>query len=983
MKKSNWILFLLAAAFSFGRAQAETATEFTQVKVSDGSAPVQVSEVQKARAVASYARLPLSFERNQGQTDPRVKFLARGNGYTLFLAPTEAILALRKPDQGSSAPRPGATIPTGGDEPIDPVRKTPEKIESSLLRMKLIGANAEPFVEGRDELPGKSNYFIGNDPDKWRSDVSRYRLVRYADVYPGIDLVYYGNQGQLEYDFVVAPGADPGAIQLSFEGADGLRIDDVGNLVLAVPGGELVQHVPLVYQKVAGVRRRVPGHYVLEGEGRVGFKVAAHDAGRPLVIDPVLSYSTYLGGDNLDWPMGIAVDSDGYIYVTGKTTWSSNTFPTKNAYDASYCCGESDAFVAKLDPDATGDASLVYSTYLGGGHMDESYGIAVDDVGNAYVSGQTASYDFPTENAYQGSRLGTYDAFFTILDPSGSELVYSTYLGGHGIDYGQGVAVNSDGYAYIVGNTVSGSFPVTPDAYQVTRGGEDCFVAKLDPNATDSDASRVYATYFGEGPGTVKCKDIAVDADGKVYVTGHLSRGNEIPTKNGYQWYYYGGPTVAFVFKLDPSIPGEPGLLYSTYLGGNGYDIANGIAVDSYGYAYVTGYTGGRWSYFPTENAYRESKWGEYDAFVTKLNPSAAGDASLLYSTLFGGHGDEIGESITVDNVGNAYISGTTSSTTGFPIKDAYQGSHGGGTYDNFVAKLDTNVAGQAGLVYSTYLGGNGEEGGSDYYSAIAVDDLGNVYVTGRTTSTDFETKHAYQPSHAGGDKSHSEWDLFVVKLEENQPPTADAGGPYSVAEGSTVVLDGAGSSDPDGDVLTYDWDLDGDGVFDDYTGPDPVFGPKDDNGSFTVSVQVTDPSGESDVDSAIVNVANVAPSVAAGADQTVNEGEPLLPSDASFSDPGILDTHTATVNWGNGTPAEVAVVSENSVSLGSHTYADNGAYTVTVTVTDDDGGIGSDTLTVIVNNVAPSVAADNASVSEQRGAERCGGQCLCHGRRR
>jgi hypothetical protein len=340
MRTSKWILALLSVVAPIAHAQADPASTSTdaalvpdpiRVASLSGPADAEIRQTNRASISASYMRLPLSFERNQGQTDSRVKFLARGNGYTLFLTPIEAVLALRKADKSSSAPRSGVGLPSGRSAPIDRAIMVPQKVETTVLRMKLVGANPEPLIEGRDELPGKNNYFIGKDPEKWRTGVSRYRRVRYADVYPGIDLVYYGNQQQLEYDFVVGPGVDPGATRLSFEGADKLRIDDAGNLVITVSGGEVVQHVPLVYQETENRRHRVPGRYVLEGEGRVGFQLAAYDKGKPLVIDPVLSYSTYLGGSGDDEGVDIAVDSQGHIYVVGKT--ASTYFPTKGAYE--------------------------------------------------------------------------------------------------------------------------------------------------------------------------------------------------------------------------------------------------------------------------------------------------------------------------------------------------------------------------------------------------------------------------------------------------------------------------------------------------------------------------------------------------------------------------------------------------------------------------------------------------------------------------
>jgi hypothetical protein len=772
-------LVLLAAA----AVHAQT-TERVSVRPLDESG--------RSRVVASYSRLPLSFEHNQGQTDPRVKFLTRGDGYTLFLTPTEAVLALRKPDK--NPPGPGAGLPLEGDAPIDRANMVPGKVEVTVLRMKLLGANPEPLIEGRDELPGKSNYFIGNDPKKWRTGVSQYMKVRYAEAYPGIDLVFYGNQRRLEYDFVVKPGADPGAVQLSFEGADRLRVDDAGNLVIAVPGGEIVQHVPLVYQEIGDARRSVPGRYVLEGEGRVGFQVAAYDADRPLVIDPVLSYSTYLGGNNYEHGFGIAVDSVGDAYVTGATT--STNFPILDAYQGSKGVGY-DVFVTKLDPTADGAASLLYSTYLGGNGQETGSGIAVDSVGDAYVTGYTTSTDFPIWNAYQGSKGADSDAFVTKLDPTAAgaaSLLYSTYLGGNDHDYGTDIAMDSVGDAYVMGYTTSTDFPIL-DAYQGSKGFDvDVFVTKLDPTASGA-ASLLYSTYLG-GNHAEYGTGIVVDSFGDAYVTGQTAS-TDFPIWNAYQGSK-GANEDAFVTKLDPTAAGAASLLYSTYLGGNDYDFGSGIAVDSVGDAYVTGYTTS--TDFPILNAYQGSKGANSDAFVTKLDPTTAGAAGLLYSTYLGGSSHDWSSSIAVDSVGNAFVTGHTGSTD-FPILDAYQASNGGG-WDAFVTNLNPTAAGTASLLYSIYLRGSSHDYGTD----IAVDSVGNAYVTGQTASTNFPIWHAYQGIKGAG------WDAFVTKLrplatvviDEDVDGNLDSGPDDVVlitngatvsgnvdADGATVVVDG------------------------------------------------------------------------------------------------------------------------------------------------------------------------------------------------
>jgi hypothetical protein len=358
-----------------------------------GSSPLPPAA--KQRVIASYGKLPLHFEANQGQTDERVKFLARGSGYGLFLTSTESVLVLHKAEAGRQANgvARGAATPKGSGPP-------------GVLRMKLLGADPRPAIGGREELPGKSHYFIGNDPKQWRTNVPQYARVEYKDVYPGVSLAYYGNQGQLEYDFVVSPGADPRRIRLGIEGAEKIHVDAEGNLVLSLPGGKVVQKAPVVYQEFGGARKAVEGWFVLRGRGEVGFEVGAYEANGRLVLDPVLVYSTYLGGLGGDAGSGIAVDAPGNAYVTGNT--NSTNFPTVNPLQAAHAGGIYDAFVAKVN--AAGSA-LLYSTYFGGTGADEGLGVAVDVSGSAYVTGYTQSTNFPTANALQAASGGSSDAF--------------------------------------------------------------------------------------------------------------------------------------------------------------------------------------------------------------------------------------------------------------------------------------------------------------------------------------------------------------------------------------------------------------------------------------------------------------------------------------------------------------------------------------------------------------------------------------------
>jgi hypothetical protein len=702
-----------------------------------------------ARMSESYGKLPLQFEANRGQTDKDVRFLSRGAGYGLYLTASEAVLVLAKPAAKRDEQAPA---------------------ESVALRMRLVGAGREPVVTGLDELPGKANYFIGRDPSKWRTNVPTYAKVHYQNVYPGIDLVYYGNQRQLEYDFVVAPGADPKKIVLGFKGAKKLEIDAQGDLVLHAVGGDIRQHEPVIYQDIDGVRQEVVGSYVRKGANRVGFKVAAYDATRTLIIDPVvLSYSTYLGGSGDDSGRSIAVDADGNAYVTGT---ASAGFPTTAGAFQPTGSGMSDAFVSKLNP---AGSALVYSTYLGGSGSDGASGISVDTAGNAYVAGGTSSIDFPTTaGAFQATLAGSGNAFVAKLDPTGSALVYSTYLGGSTAgalgDSASGIAVDAGGNAYVTGLTQSTNFPTTAGAFQTTFSDPsntvdpDAFVTKL--NSTGS--ALVYSTYLGGGRFDSGA-GIAVDGAGNAYVTGATQSGNFPTTAGAFQTAFKSGSNVnsdVFVTKLDST---GSSLVYSTYLGGGSDESGAGIAVDSSDSAYVTGRTNS-FDFPTTPGAFQAiPNNGLYDAFVSKVNPAGS---SLVYSARLGGSANNVGSGIAVDAGGNAYVTGATFSSDFPTTPGAFQAIHPARDgWDVFFTQLDPTGS---ALVYSTYLGGSGptpEHGdGMDFGLGIAVDAAGSAYVTGNTISTDFPTTPgAFQPA-IGGSR-----DAFVAKFADALPPPPPA----------------------------------------------------------------------------------------------------------------------------------------------------------------------------------------------------------------
>jgi hypothetical protein len=719
--------------------------------------------VTEPRVSEAYGQLPLHFEANRGQTHEDVRFLSRGPGYTLYLTAVEAVLVLTTNADGRADLRSSQAQ-----------RDAPASAKSAVLRMSIVGAAPKPLVSGLDELPGKANYFIGNDRAKWRTSVPTYAKVHYRDVYPGIDLLYYGNQRQLEYDFVVARGADPKKIVLGFQGAERLEIDAQGELVLHAAGGAIHQRKPFIYQEIDGVRREIDGGYVLKGANRVGFQVAAYDSTRPLVIDPVLVYSTFLGGSDFELGSGIAVGSGGNAYVTGCTAsldfpTTSGAFQTVNAGGAGGGCGNvsdgADAFVTKLD---LSGSALVYSTYLGGSGRDQASGIAVDPAGNAYVTGITESSDFPTTPAaFDPSFNGNADAFVTKLDATGAALVYSSFLGGGGFDFGFGIAVDSGGSAYVTGYTESANFPTTPAAFDPSLdGGLDAFVTKLDATGV----SLVYSTFLG-GSNYEWGYGIAVDSGGNAYITGQTSSVDFPTTPAAVDPSYNGDATCngpsdcsidAFVTKLDAM---GVALIYSSFLGGSADDQGYGIALDSGGNAYVTGCTES--PNFPTTfGAFQTVKGGGGgscsnawdsgdDAFVTKLDPLGS---ALVYSTYLGGNGNDQGFGIAVDLAGNAYVTGSTNSSN-FPTTAGAIDTTLNGSDDAFVTKL--NPTGSM-LVYSTYLGSSGQDEGR----GIALDIAGNSYVTGFTSSSDFPTTAGAVDTTFNGTV-----DVFVAKIGDIAAP--------------------------------------------------------------------------------------------------------------------------------------------------------------------------------------------------------------------
>jgi Bacterial Ig-like domain (group 3)/Beta-propeller repeat len=780
----------------------------------------QANPKAQTRILDDYGKLPLSFEANNGQTDARVKFLLRTGGYTLFLTSDEAVLALNG-SKGKKVLKDGPFLqraPMAEPKARGGARTTAEPTTAAVVRMKLRNANSAAKVSGVDELAGTSNYFIGNDPAKWRTSVPTYAKVKYEGIYPGIDLVYYGNQRRLEYDFVVAPGADPRQIAFDIRGATRIRRDDHGDLQLKMGEGEIRWHKPVAYQEKDGTRQLVAADYAIVERNSVGFVVADYDASRPLYIDPLI-YTTYLGGSGMDAGYGIALDSGGSAYVVGNTC--SNDFPTMNPLQPTYGGGSNstffcgDAFVTKLS--STGSA-LVYSTYLGGSAADVGTGIAVDSAGNAYVTGLTFSTDFPTMNPLQAAYGGNGDAFVAKLNLTGSSLVYSTYLGGSEWEntvFGWsgnaagGIAVDGTGNAYVIGTTASSDFPVTQGAFQTCRFPQFCVIAAFIAKVNPAGSALVYATRLGGGPVNAMPTlgySIAADNMGNAYVTGN-TRAPDFPITSGaFQTVCKGTHcSEAFAAKINPS---GSALVYSTYLGGSGGlsslygDFGYGIAVDSARDAYVTGLTFS--TDFPvTKGAFHTvcgsscTKAG--DAFVSKLNPTGS---ALVFSSYLGGNGMDLGNGVAVDKAGNAYVTGWTDSAN-FPLANPLQ-SWNFVANDVFMTKI--NAAGIA-LVYSTYLGGEINNGGTttnNFGSGVAVDSAGDTYVSGYTDSINFRTNNALQPAYGGG-----KYDAFVAKVFIAAATTTKVSSSLNpsiygqVVTFTAVVSSGLGPP-PNGEAITF-----------------------------------------------------------------------------------------------------------------------------------------------------------------------------------
>lgn len=743
--------------------------------------------------IAAYGKLPLSFEENVGQSAQEVRYISRGSGYNLFLTADEAVLALRPKTHLDFTPSHRfASLRTMREARRNALRTNP----ITTVRLHLDGANANPKIVAANRLPGKVNYFVGNDPRNWHTDVPTFEKVNYSNIYPGIDLVFYGSQRRLEYDFVVAPGADPSVIAMKIDGSRNLRLNSRGDVVLSVPGGQVELQKPVIYQEVKGQRREVPGSFVIADNHRITFSVPNYDRKEPLILDPVLNYSTLVGGALDDDAVAIGVDANKNAYIAGNTT--STDFPhTTGAFQtaASPAAPNTAVFVSELDPTGT---QLLYSSYLSGSTPGEvAFGLAVDSTGKVYVTGQTFSSDFPTNSVVTGFKTGTntnaangtgFVVKFDTTKAGAASFLYSSFIGGTNGDFGQGIAADSNGVAYVTGYTNSAA-GTTLDTFQQVNGAITAlpnahgagFLSKID--TTKSSNALLYSTYLGGDGANGSATGfgdagfgVAVDSTGKAYVVGTTSSTNfNTISTNGYALTFPSGNTTstAFFAQIDTTLLANQSLKYLTYLGGSGQDFGNAVALGPQNVAYVTGQTSSTTTLFPvTTGSYPTTPSTLGVAFISKIDPSKTPANSLIYSTLLGGSNGDDGLGIAVDANGNAYIAGKTSSLSSsaghlFPVTPgAFQPSPAANAFGSgFVAEVNPGGNGQSDLVYSTFFGGsgNGNNQDLDKAEAIAIDSANDVYITGQTFSTNFPVAGTpTAPLHVGLNGTS---DAFVAKL--------------------------------------------------------------------------------------------------------------------------------------------------------------------------------------------------------------------------
>ena len=743
----------------------------------------------KAHALISdFGKVPIYFVPNRGQTDDRVTFYVQGGDKTVYFAPDGVTFAMSYPVRSE-------------------IERNPERW---VVKLDFLGARKDVKPEGLEKTGAVISYFRGK-PEEWKTGLSAYSGIIYPDLWPGIDLVYKGDMDRLKYEFIVHPGADPAKIKLAYRGTERVAVTEEGRLEVKTPAGGFEDDIPIAYQEVDGKQVDIQVTYSLEDpavtknpsivsgsgvrlstdpEGRTysyGFVLGGYDRSRALVIDPtMLVYCGYIGGSSgQDFGYAIAIDGSGNAYITGLTESDESSFPATVGPDLTYN-GNQDAFIAKVSSSGTG---LVYCGYIGGINNDGGYGIAVDDSGNAYVSGSTESTEatFPVTIGPDLTHNGGSDAFVAKVNSSGTDLVYCGYIGGSGGDYEDDIAVDGWGNAYVTGftNSTEATFPVTIGPDLTHNGGFDTFVAKVDSSGT----GLVYCGYIG-GSADDWYSHIAVDGSGNAYITG-MTRSNQVtfPVVLGPDLTFNGdihiGDIDIYVAKVDSS---GAGLVYCGYIGGSDWEYFGDIAVDDSGNAYVVGQTMSTQATFPVTVGPDLTQNGADDVFIAKVNSSGTG---LVYCGYIGGSGGDTEPSVAVDKSGNAYVSGLTcSNESDFPVVEGPDPTSNGGWGDGFVAKVASSGT---ALVYCGYIGGSGD----DQCYGIAVDGLGNAYVTGITNSD-----QSSFPVYQGPDLTYNGGgDAFIAKVGDIpgppitflQPDSANAGDPgFTLSVMGSEFVDGA-----------------------------------------------------------------------------------------------------------------------------------------------------------------------------------------------
>ncbi len=884
----------------------------------DGAVSPDILKSSSGESISSQTLEPesVAFTPNLGQvSDASIMFYTSSRNAAFGLS-TVYIYNWERPESGAMRDVMGMDSP-------------PKPLRGSAVKLTFPGSNSVMPV-GNDAAPYRSNYIMGNNTDGWHTGIVNYREIIYKNLWDGVDLVYRIEKGALKYDIIVHPYADMSQVRIMAEGQNGMTISDDGSLELSMGENIIIRDAGLNVFYSNDREESIPAGFKLLGNGTYSFDIPSRDPARTMIIDPLI-YSTFLGGGGFDCAMDVAVGNDGCTYVTGYT--DSLNFPTvPGAFDLQYHGYTHDAFVTKMSQDGT---SIIYSTYLGDTAGDYAQAIVVDDAGCAYISGYAMSYGYPvTPGAYQTIHAGEIDGFITKISPSGDALVYSSFIGGEFDDYARGIAIDVNGFAYVLGDTRSLGFPITPKAVIGTFHGQlysderdnvllpELFVTKFG----QSGDSLGYSTFIGHD-GSDVAGDIAVDGKGYAYVTGHTTS-TSYPRSNPAFDDTHNGAQDVLVTKLSQT---GSSIIYSTLLGGPGIDVGCGIEVTASGEAYVTGYTSS--PAFPTTpNAFDTIHNGIIDAFVTRLGSNGNW---LVYSTFIGGSGYDYGNDLTIDPSGCAYITGLTSSINFPTTSGSFNASYNGGQ-DAFMSKLSTS--GNA-LLHSTYMGGTGRDSGN----GIDMGADGFAYVVGETASADYPTTPGANDTDFNGNS-----DAFVTKFDIT-PPIANAGWDQQIGEGNILYIDGSGSTDNHG-IVNYTWTFhDGSENFTIYFASlqHRFMTP----GIFDITLNVTDATGNWGSDAMTLTVLDTTvPVAAAGPDILADED-----TSVTFNGSGSTDNVGITNYTWSFTQGSVAVKLFGQSPR--HVFAMPGTYSITLVVRDAAGNTGTDTVRADIADITVPTA--------------------------